>query len=240
MNVYHITYFNEAKTACLYFYGCNFRCLGCVRKISRSDTHLPIISQNKPAKSAVSFLTPDRILNILKKQDVNKIIFMGGEPSIDPDFVLLTEKLKRKINARNVLLTNGYILRDLSFIDEVCVGIKAGNPRVHKEYTGKYPEKVFKNLALMNKENICLRTESVFIPGFIGVGETVLIAKAVSKINPDIPHRIDPYIPAPDTVWRKPYTGEIKEVILTAKKYLKKVTSIDFTKNHSCSAKKLF
>ena len=162
---------------------------------------------------------------------------MGGEPTIDSKFSFLTKELKEKLNSFNVLLTNGYILPGLSFLDEVCVGIKAKTPSLHKGYTGKNSKQVFRNLEILDKSNVILRTESMFIPDYIGLGETERIARAISKINPDIPHRIDGYIPVPGTEWRRPTQKEMKEVVNIAKRHLKIVMFIKTSKRSVSSIK---
>lgn len=239
-NVYHITYFPKFKTICLYFAGCNFHCLGCIRQRCSFDIHLPSSPQPHTKNFSVGvkvFLTAVQILNVLKKEKVNKVIFMGGEPTVDPKFVFLTKELKEKLNSYNVLLTNGYILPDFSFLDEVCVGIKAETPKLHREYTGKNPEQVFKNLKILDRGDVILRTESIFIPDYIGLEETGRIAKAISRINPSIPHRIDAYIPVPDREWRRPTQKEMEKAIIIAKKYLRKVTFIKTNKRSLTSIK---
>jgi pyruvate-formate lyase-activating enzyme len=138
----------------------------------------------------------------------------------------LTKELKAKLKVYNTLITNGYKLPNLCWVDEVCVGIKAKTRRLHREYTGKDPKPVFMNLESLNKNKIQLRTESIFIPGYIGLQETECIAKAISRINPNIPHRIDAYIPVPGMSWRRPMQKEMKEALIIARKYLNKVTYI--------------
>lgn len=228
---YHITYSPKSKTACLYFEGCNFRCIGCIRRKCNFDVHLPIDLQRNLEQTGTTNLTKDEVLDRLNKIHPKKLILMGGEPTISSSFVSLTKELKMKLNTYNILLTNGYNLVDLSWCDEVCAGIKTANPKLHKEYTGKDSKTVFKNLERLNKEKIFLRTESVFIPGYIDIKETKDIAYAISKINPDIPHRIDAYIPVPGTKWKRPDLTEIKQAVKAAKKYLKEVSYISKKKS---------
>jgi len=236
-NVYHITYSSKFETACLYFEGCNFRCLGCIRGKCNFDVHLPTDLQRNLEKTKITNLTRDEILDILSKVRPKKLIFMGGEPTIDPNLLSLTKELKMELKVYSILLTNGYNFVDFSWIDEVCVGIKAASPRLHKEYTGKDSKTVFGNLKKLNKEKISLRTESMFIPGYIDIKETKDIAYAISKINPNISHRIDGYIPVPGTKWRRPNLIEIKEAVKTAKRYLKEVKYIKVNKRKSSPVK---
>lgn len=225
-NVYHLTYFPGSKVACLYFKGCNFCCLGCIRRICNFDIHLSSLGRKAQEKKIRVVLTIAQILNLLEEQKVDKVIFMGGEPTIDPSFGLITKKLKEEINSFNSLLTNAYILPDVSFLDEVCVGIKAKTAQLHREYTGNDSKRVFRNLRTLAKSSIFLRTECIFIPGYIDIKEIEFIARAVGQINPSIPLRIDAYIPVPGTPWRRPTEKEMEEGVSRAQKYLKKVTFI--------------
>ena len=238
-SVYHITCFPKSKTACLYFEGCNFRCLGCIRRRCNFDIHLSSSSLKQANRKKEIFLTIDQILNTLRKEKIDKIIFLGGEPTLDSKFVFLTKRLKEKFNSFNILLTNGYILPELSFLNEVCLGIKAKTSVLHSEYTGKNSEQVFENLNILNKSKLILRTESMFIPDYIGWEETEHIAKAISRVNPNIPHRIDGYIPVPGTKWRRPTQKEMEGVVIIARKYLKDVTFIKTSKRSSSLVKTL-
>jgi len=222
--VYHITYFPKSKVACLYFYGCNFQCRGCIRRRCNFDIHLPPSKQNGADKRKKVFLTAGQVLNALSKEKIKKLIFMGGEPTIDSNLALLTRELKEKLNTDNTLLTNGYRLPDVSFLDEICVGIKTKSSRLHRDYTGKNSERVFRNIKMLAGSGVTLRAECVFIPGYIDAGEISRIAQAISKIDANIPLRIDAYIPVPGMGWKRPRKKEMKEVVDRAKKYLKDVT----------------
>jgi len=90
MNVYHITYTPKIKTACLYFDGCNFNCLGCIRKKDCYDIHLR--NKDKP-KNKTQCLSLAWILKILSEIQAEKVILMGGEPTIDLELPKLTQKL---------------------------------------------------------------------------------------------------------------------------------------------------
>lgn len=155
---------------------------------------------------------------------------MGAEPTVDSNLAHLAREIKRNLGTHNVLLTNGYILPDITSIDEICIGIKAKTTRLHREYTGKGPKPVFSNLKALSGMGISLRTESILIPGYIDIDETECIARAISEINPNIPHRIDAYIPVPGVNWRRPNPQEMEEAINIAKRYLKEVTYIKVNK----------
>ncbi|MDI6855928.1 MAG: radical SAM protein, partial [Candidatus Thermoplasmatota archaeon] len=118
MNVYHITYTPKIKTACVYFDGCNFNCLGCIRKKDCYDIHLR--NKDEP-KNKTQRLSLARVLKILTTLKAEKVILMGGEPTIDLEILKLTEIL-RALGIYTYLLTNGYILSDelIQSINEIC------------------------------------------------------------------------------------------------------------------------
>lgn len=166
----------------------------------------------------------------MNKPTVKKIIFMGAEPTVDSKLAHLAKEIKRNLRTHNILLTNGYLLPDITSIDEICIGIKARTSRLHRKYTGKDSKPVFRSLKALSEMGISLRTESIFIPGYIDIEETECIARAISKINPDIPHRIDAYIPVPGINWKRPSSAEMKKAVNVARRYLKEVTYIQVNK----------
>jgi pyruvate-formate lyase-activating enzyme len=219
MNVYHITFAPKPKTASLHFYGCNFNCLGCIRKKTPYDVHLKVRPQNK-----VSLISLDRVLKILNRLDAKKVILLGGEPTIDPELPALTEEMYER-GIYNVLLTNGHKLTRelLENVDKICVSIKAYSDELHRKFTGKSNKNVLKNFEKVHDYGVSLSSESIYIPGLIEVEEIKKIAEFISSIDPDIPYHIDAYVPVND-LWRAPTPQEIRTAVKEARKHLKNVT----------------
>lgn len=220
MNVYHITYIPDTQTASVYFLGCNFACKGCIRKKGGWDIHLKkgLIKEN------IQRLALDEVVEALSRQPLKKVIFLGGEPSIDPEFGKLANRLLSQYGTCNVLLTNGYKLPELDGISEVCLSIKAFTSELHRNFTGRSNRAVLENFKHLSKNNrIILRAESVLIPGYIDLDEIESIAKFIANCNPEIPYRIDGYV-AVDNAWRTPTEEELITSVEIACKYLKNVT----------------
>ena len=221
MNVYHITYTPETKTANLHFYGCNFNCLGCIRRKTPYDIHLKAQPKNK-----IRFMSLDGVLKILDGLDAKKVILLGGEPTIDPELPILTEKL-RAHGICNVLLTNGYALTEelLENMDKICVSIKAYSDELHRKFTGRSNKNVLKNFEKIYNSGVSLSSESIYIPGLIDAEEIENIAQFISSIGQEIPYHIDAYIPV-NNLWRAPKLREIKNAARGARKHLMNVTSL--------------
>lgn len=219
MNIYHITYAPKTKTASLYFGGCNFRCRGCIRKKELQDIHL----QRKTKKH--DFLSLKEVIEKLESIDVRRAIFLGGEPSIDPELPDLTKAL-HDIGMHNILLTNGYLLPELEDVDEVQLSIKAYTNTIHKEFTGRLNKKVLKNFAYLCKCDVELRSESIFIPGYIDCEEIEKIAAFISCIDPEIRYRIDGYVPVPQAPWRGAMPEEVERAMKVARRYLHNVSCL--------------
>jgi pyruvate-formate lyase-activating enzyme len=221
MNVYHITYSPDTKAMCIFFAGCNFSCKGCIRKRKTDDVHLKTPTTKKSKKH----LKLKKVLEYVSPLDINQVIFLGGEPTIDTEFSRLAKILQEDFGTYNILITNGHLLPDLAGINEICLSIKAVTPNLHQEFTSMSNKNILSNFKyLSNVESISLRAESIFIPEYIDLKEIEKIAKFIASCNTDIPYRIDGYYPVANTVWRAPKEEELIEAVKVAHRYLKNVT----------------
>ncbi len=223
MNIYHITYAPTAKEVCLYFWGCNFACRGCIRKKALDDIHL---KYHAPTRKYLppTFLSLEEVIEILKKLAVKRVIYMGGEPTVDNRLPRLLELTHNELHAYNILLTNGFISPPLKDIDEICLSLKACNNKLHLDFTGKSNKKVLANFVNFYQAGVKLRAESILIPDYIDCQEVENIAKFIASIDPNIPYRIDAYIPVPKSLWGKPTSQKVDKAVDVAKKYLHNVS----------------
>jgi pyruvate formate lyase activating enzyme len=232
MNVYHIAYAPKAKIVHLHFWGCNLSCRACLLLKEIYDCHIEeirssIFAEEKKTEGAPrKFLGLEKVMEILGKLEVASVIFMGGEPAIDPGLPQLAEALHKKFKSHNILLTNGFKIIDLEHIDEVVFSIKAVTDSLHRDYTGKSNKKALNNFVRLNQSGIRLRTESIFIPEYIDHLEIENIARFIGRVNRNIPYRIDAYIPVGDSPWRRPTTEEMEEAVTTAERYLANVSCL--------------
>ncbi|KXB02861.1 hypothetical protein AKJ43_00315 [candidate division MSBL1 archaeon SCGC-AAA261D19] len=223
MNIYHITYSPVSKTACLYFRGCNFACKGCVRRKESQDIHLKEAFA-QPGTS-VRFLTLMEVMRRLNKVEVQNAVFMGGEPTIDPKLPDLAKLIHKELGANNILLTNGFILPPLEHVDEACLSLKALDNCLHLDFTGKSNHKTLENFVKYYR-SIKLRSESILIPGYIDCEEIEKIARFIADVNPNIPYRIDGYIPVPGASWRRPTSEEVDKAVNVARRHLTNVSCL--------------
>lgn len=228
MGAYHITYSPELKEVCLHFdAGCQFCCHGCIARYHPRDCHL----EEKHKQNENKSLSIKEVVAYLEPLDFKKTIFLGREPTMDPDFLPLARTLKEKFSTHNILLTNGYKYITEKAINEVCVGIKAITKEIFRRFTGQdKPEKVLENFKKHYNSCIVLRTESILIPGYIDKDEIEKIAGFIASIDSAIPYRIDGYIPTgvyssdKIDIFRRPTEDEMRKVKEAAQKYLKNVS----------------
>jgi pyruvate formate lyase activating enzyme len=214
------------KTVHLHFWGCNLSCRACLLLKEIYDVHLEetrdgiFNKEKKITEMPQRFLELAEVMEILERLEVRSVIFMGGEPAIDPGLPQLAEALHQKFKGFNILLTNGFKLIDLEHIDEVVFSIKAVTDSLHRDYTGKSNKDALKNFVRLNQSGIRLRAESIFIPEYIDFLEIANIARFIGGVSKAIPYRIDAYIPVGDNPWRRPTPEEVEEAATIAKRHL--------------------
>ena len=232
MNIYHITYAPMVKTVHLHFWGCNLSCRACLLKKETNDCHLVetrerIFSGTKESSQIPQhFLNLPEVMQILRKLDISKVVFMGAEPAADRQLPQLAEALHREFKSYNILLTNGFRLLPLEAIDEVVVSLKAHSNSLHRHYTGKSNKRILENFVSLYNSTKKLRAESVLIPEYIDYLEIGNIAKFIAAVDKSIPYRIDAYIPVGVNPWRRPNPQEMKKAVSTARKYLNNVSCL--------------
>ncbi len=223
MGVYHITYTPDLRQVCLYMNGgCSFSCHGCITDWHPEDCHIKDAKKKKNRTLKI-----EEVISFLKSLDFKKVIFLGKEPTEDVDFLPLARLLKERFFSFNILLTNGYRFIEEEVIDEVCVSIKAISKKLFKDFTGKDdPESVLKNFKrYVDKSKVKARAESIFIPDYIESKEIEKIAQFIANINPEIPYRIDGYIPySSKDRFRRPTKNQMEEAKKISKRYLKNVS----------------
>lgn len=78
MAIYKITYSEKFRRANLHNYGCNFNCAWCSYKLN---------GNGRPDR----FLTIDKIKEVLSQLDLERVHFIGGEPTIYPGLAEIAE-----------------------------------------------------------------------------------------------------------------------------------------------------
>lgn len=232
MNIYHITYAPEDRSLYLHFWGCNMRCRGCLCQDEIYDCHLkenkrPLFRKTiEPAKRPNRFLEFDEVVEMIKTFDFNKVLFMGMEPTLDPELPGLAKVLHKEFQTHNILLTNGLKLIPLDYIDEIVFSLKAWDDWLHLDYTGVLSQPVKKNFIRVYSMGKRLRAESVFIPDYIDESEIERISRFIARIDRSIPYRIDAYFPAGENPWRRATPEDVERGVEIARRYLMDVSCI--------------
>jgi pyruvate-formate lyase-activating enzyme len=232
MKIYHIAYEPAFKSLDIHFWTkCNLSCHACYTDYEKLDFGLidnPIAKiYNKPKESSPTrFLSLSDTITLLKDVDIERVIFMGTEPTLDPELPALAKVLHNKFNCYNIILTNGLKLINLEHIDEVIFSIKALSEGLHRDYTGKSNKAILRNFRVIYDSGKPLQAETVLIPDYIDKYEVKHIAKFIGDIDSNIPLRIDAYFPVGDNPWRAATAEEVEAAAELAKKHLDKVNCL--------------
>ncbi len=218
ISLYHITWGEQYGICTLYFWGCNLGCRICLLKKEVFDCHLietrlRIYDASFVSPRPQEFLTLERSLEILDRLPIKRIFLMGAEPLCEPFLPQILEFLRREKSCIISLLTNGKLMPPVHLLDEVIFSIKAITPLLHRNYTGFPNQTILKHFReLAGLPQIRLHAETVFIPDYVDEAEIMKVAAFIASINPDIPFRIDAYLPVPGQPWKVPEIEEIEEL----------------------------
>jgi len=236
-SIYHITFHSEIRSVYLFFKNCNFRCVGCIRKLSSWDLHLDnellsalekMYGNNLDSLKTLTLHELESALSKIASYERVEAILGGGEPTVDPTLPEVLSILN-KLSLVPRLLTNGFSLTKeiISLIKRmngsIVISIKTVDKYLHKVYTGADIDPILRNLNLCNELGVDLMVETIYIPGLIESREIEEIASLISSINPEIPMRIDAYIPVPRAKWKSPSREQLDEALAVAKSLLKTV-----------------
>jgi pyruvate formate lyase activating enzyme len=232
MKVYHIVYEPSFKSLDVHFWlPCNLKCRACYTNYETQDFGLfddPIahIAGKALTSPPRRFYRLEEVKSAIKGLVIERAIFMGTEPALDPEMPCLAECLKHDFGAYNIMLTNGLKLADMCHIDEIIFSLKAVTPAVHKAYTGVDNRRIMQNFAVLYKTGKKMQAEMVFIPGLIEADEVERVAQFVASVSPDIILRIDAYFPVGDNPWRAATKNEVEDAAMRAQKHVKKVSCL--------------
>ncbi|MDN4186736.1 MAG: radical SAM protein [Dehalococcoides mccartyi] len=230
-NVYHIAYAPGIKKAYLFHWNCNLKCRGCLCKKEINclalEENLDVVARDPhlaPPRGPESFLSLNGIMETLRKVELKEVLFEGQEATIDPHFAEICRRLKAEFGVYITLNTNGLKLPDLSNVDEVVFSLKAVTPELYLDYTEVPNTRMLENFENIFRSGKKLRAEMVFIPGYIDIAETEVIAKHIASLSRDIPLRIDAYFECGNNTWRRATPEEMRQAVAAAKKHLNTVT----------------
>lgn len=213
-SMYKITYSEANRRACIYNWGCPFRCKGCSYQLREIEGGQPD-----------QYLSLDEIRSVLTDIDgLERVHFLGGDPSISPDLPDILHMCKQDMGLITWLgHTNGTRL-PLPDLDGANIGLKAYTLKLHEDYTGYPRDPIYENFRAAYDAGITLRANALLIPEYIDAPEIGRIAKFVADVDPDIPFHIVGYMEIAGQPWREPTEEEMQEVASVAGEHLHEVS----------------
>lgn len=145
----------------IFLQGCPLRCIFCHNPETWS-----LDSDNT--------MTPEETVNFIKKyknyfDKDGGVTFSGGEPLLQPEYLLETLKLCKKENIHTCLDTSGVYIKNieeiLNYTDLVILDIKAIDNEGYKQITNHDMNKFNEFLSICQKMNKDLWLRQVIIPG---------------------------------------------------------------------------
>jgi len=195
--------------------GCGLNCKGCIYKLRERENR----------KRVEAGVTVETVEKVLRRLDVRRVHFLGGEPTICPELGPIAEFCHEELGVRTKIGHSAGLKMPPNNIDEMNFTIKAVSDSLHREYTGSSNREILKNFRGVYKRGIHLSANTVLIPGFVDVWEVERIAGFIADIDPGIPLHITGYIPVPGTPWRAPHPEEMEKAKKVAENHLETVTT---------------
>jgi pyruvate formate lyase activating enzyme len=221
MAFYKITYNEKYRFATLHNYGCTFKCPICSYKLRSGANGIPGKAYTKPER----FLAVAEMKEALESIEVDKVNFMGGEPSIALELPEMLEFVKKSLSARAFLgHTNGSGI-PMKNLDGANVGLKAWDEKVHLEYTGKPKKYIFEKFARSFDSGMELKANVVYVPGLVDLDQVEAIAEWISSLSRDIPFHIMCYIPVPGQPYPRPTLKQMNVAVKACQKHLDNVNA---------------
>ncbi len=220
-----ITYNDKYRFATLHNYGCTFHCEVCSYKLRSGAAGPSGLSFPRPER----FLTVHQMKQTLLSVPLDKVYFMGGEPTVSKELPEMLDFIKNTLGARTYLgHTNGSRL-PLPNLDGANVGIKAWDEKVHLRYTGKPKSMIFRNFEAAFRAGLKMKANVVFIPGFVDVDQIEAIAAWLAMLDSKIPLHIMGYIPVPGQPYKRPTDEQMAAAAEACRKHLSDVAISNLT-----------
>ena len=167
----------------VFMQGCQLRCLYC---------HNP---ETWDIEGQSQLISPIDLIEKIKRfknyfGEEGGVTFSGGEPLLQPKFLLECLKLCKKENIHTVLDTAGVGFDDydeiLKYVDLVILDIKAVEENEYKMLTGQNMNKFFNFLNACKNNNKNLWIRQVIVPGINDNEEHILKLKDFVKTIPNV------------------------------------------------------
>ncbi len=225
MPFHKITYNAKHRFATLHNYGCTFRCPVCSYKLRSGADGTPGHSFPRPER----FLTVEQMKTSLRSLVVDRVFFMGGEPTVARELPEMLAFAKNTLRAQTYLgHTNGSQL-PMKNLDGANVGLKAWDDAVHLQYTGRERQPIFDNFAAAFHAGMEMKANVVFVPGFVDVDQIEAIAAWLATLSAAIPFHVMGYIPVPGQPFERPTDARMDEAVAVCRRHLRNVAASHLT-----------
>ena len=229
MAFYKITYHERYRFATLHNFGCTFRCPVCSYKLRSGAGGTPGHAHPKPNK----FLTVPEMQAALRSVSVEKVFFMGGEPTVATELPTMLQFAKTALQAKTYLgHTNGSKL-PLPNLDGANVGLKAWDEKTHLAYTGRPKQPIFDNFAAAMAAGLEMKANVVFVPGLVDGDQVEAIAAWLATLSRNIPFHIMGYIPVPGQPYQRPTEEQMAQAEAACRQHLSQVASSHLTSDQA-------
>lgn len=141
--------------------GCNLRCNFCQNWQ---------LSQNNPEDRNATFLSPQKIIELVKEYKSSSIAYTYSEPIIFYEYVFETAKLAKENGIYNILVSAGYINEKpleklLPYLDVIKIDLKGFNEEFYKKFVGCELGDILHTLKILKKYNKLTEIVNLVIPG---------------------------------------------------------------------------
>jgi pyruvate formate lyase activating enzyme len=225
MPFFKITYHKKYRFATLHNTGCTYHCGVCSYRIHSGADGVPGQVYPKPER----FLAVDYMKTVLRSVDFDKLLFMGGEPTVAKELPEMLDFGKNTLGVKTYLgHTNGNRL-PLPNLDGANVGLKAWDEQIHLRYTGRPKQPIFDNFAAAVGAGLDMKANVVFIPGFVDLDQIEAIAEWIASLNPEIAFHIMGYIPVPGQPYERPTAEQMDAAVRVCQRHLHNVARSHLT-----------
>jgi pyruvate formate lyase activating enzyme len=192
-------------------YGCDMSCSWCFYKLN---------GRREPNK----YLSTEEIIKHMEIVDVDRVSFVGGEPTSNPQLEEVAEYASVQLGLITKLGHSNGAQVPPPFIDEANISIKTLRDDLSLDHCGRSGRLALENFRKAYDNGVKLEASTVLIPGLIDRDQVLEVAEAVSKIDDRIPFHIIGYIPVPGAEWRRPTHEEMKDTFAAVSELFDKVT----------------
>ena len=225
MSFHRITYNEKHRFATVHNFGCTLRCPTCSYKLRSGPNGRPGQITPRPNR----FLSMDEVRRALRSVRIEKVNFMGGEPTVATELPEALAFCKQELGVRTFLGHTIGLRLPLPHLDGANVGLKAWDDEVHRRYTGRERQPFFDNFAAAYRAGLEMRANIVFIPGFVDLDQVEAVAAWVAALDRTIPFHVMGYIPVPGQPFPRPTAAQMEQAVTVCRQHLNKVNASHLT-----------